>query len=269
MLSALSLRPLSLLLYALSVFSMPYDAARAECPKSKQILVSNEFFHFLGYDAEKGLVSIRLAEEIPLPNAAQLLPIAQPDDPLLLPLKPASMQAVLDAAANDQSVELLIQVQPLPALEAQGICARYLPAVRALHVAGSVVSQVAPGETVQARATPARPSAHVGKPSYEPRSPQTEEARLRQHAQKIAQHCLRGLPEGATPQGALNIELRTSLLGEREPPRVAVDGLKHKALTQCLLQRLLKDAQIWRDQPAGLRLYLPFYFRSAAPAAEP
>jgi hypothetical protein len=57
------------------------------------------------------------------------------------------------------------------------------------------------------------------------------------------------------------MELRTSVLGQRMPPKAVVDGLVNRELSRCLVDRLFADAALWHDLPAGLQVYLPIYFR--------
>lgn len=292
--------------FALGLALQSAAPAWAECPDpTLSVVVDADHFEFTGYDARQGLASVRPAAEVPGAGPGDaILRLALPDEPLLMQLLPAEFEAALEARAGGGPVELLLGVQPVPGPDAVGECGRYTPEVRGLRVAGATLGareQAPPpagaatpsalGGPGQPGDSPARtgggdrppgdgpappeprddPRVVVDEPRFDPDSAPTDGARLRRLAAHIATRCLiRAQLEGPA-QGAMVIELRTSMLGQRLPPKPVVDGLVHRELSRCLVDRLFADAALWHDLPPGLQVYLPFYFRPGMgrPPAEP
>lgn len=271
-------RRLSGALLALTCVAMP-SVSPARCPDpSESVVVDAEHFEFMGYDARQGVASVRPAAEVPgAPADGPAVRLALPDQPLLMPLLPAEFEAALEARAGGLTVELLLGIRPVPGPDADGECGRYQPEVRGLRVAGATLGadaersaapsatpeSVAPGADAAA-VSPAPvedPRVTVDALRYDPGSAHTDSQRLRRQAAHIAARCLvRAQLEGPA-QGAVVMELRTSLVGQRLPPKAVVDGLVNRELSRCLVDRLFADAALWHDLPPGLQVYLPIYFR--------
>ena len=76
----------------------------------------------------------------------------------------------------------------------------------------------------------------------------------------IARACATQMQHGGTTlQGALSIQLESSVLGEVRPPKAVVDGLVNRPFTQCLLRSFKRHDSLWTFIQPATRAYLTIY----------
>jgi hypothetical protein len=93
---------------------------------------------------------------------------------------------------------------------------------------------------------------------------------LAARGQWLGERCLRrALARTRVIQGALSVQLSTSVVGEPEPPRIVVDGLVDADLAACLIDHFARDAQIAALLSPATRAYLSLYFRGEAVVSSP
>ena len=97
---------------------------------------------------------------------------------------------------------------------------------------------------------------------------QVDTEAVKRISQTVAKACARQMQHGgATLQGALSIQLESSVLGEPRPPRAVVDGLVNRPFTQCLLSSFKRHGRLWTLMQPATRTYVTIYLvRSGVPS---
>ncbi len=229
-----------------------------------EILLESSEFELLGYDARREILAIRFSINLPanVQRARSLHLKAR--SALRISLPAEALAQTIEAHQNGQ---LFLNLRVRPISEAHGEGTLQLSSDTFEVASGKIQLQetqfailddivspkTAPSvEHLTLKIGPIRAKNHVV----------PEAKMLLQRAARATQDCVRSTH---TPlqriQGAIFIELQTSLIGEPSQPRIAVDGLLQRTLTHCILDALAKDAALWDDLPPNSNLYLPLYFR--------
>lgn len=241
-----------------------------------ELLLTADEFRIPAYDARRGLVLVQPQTEL-LPGVERqfAVKLRLPQPQVLMPLGPTGLFIGLDSGPD--ALEMVVVAEPGGpdcAVEARPACDEL--DVRSLHLKrGDMI--------ISSRRLdqPLEPSLRLSTRVME--RVQVEQGELDGRAlhrigtrgRSLGEACLRkALTRTRAIQGALTIELATSVLGERDRLRVVVDGLVNDEISRCLLGGLDAQGPLWADLGPATRLFLVLYFRGEstvepAPSAPP
>ncbi len=270
------------MLLALGLLGLPASAwAGPDGPCTRrgdrvELLLTADEFRIPAYDARRGLVLVQPQTEL-LPGVERqyTVKLRLPHPQILMPLGPTGLFLGLNDGPD--ALEMVVVAEPGGpdcAVETRPACDEL--DVRAVHLKrGDMI--------ISSRRLdqPLEPSLRLSTRVIERVQVEQGEVeraalgRIGTRGRSLGERCLRSALERTRAiQGALTIELATSVLGERDRTRVVVDGLVNDEISRCLLGGLENHAPLWADMGPATRLYLVLYFRGestveSAPAAPP
>lgn len=228
-----------------------------------QLVLSADEFAIPAYDAHRGLVLVQPQTDLlPTLDRPYAVRLRMARARVLMPLGPTGLFFGLTDGADD--LQMLVEAEstaPDCAVARKPACDEL--SVRALHLKR--------GEMVISSRQLDQPVGPVV--SFETRvmhRVQHDRGELDAPALGLrglanGEACLRrGLTRTRAIQGALTVQLESSVVGEPAPPKVVVDGLVNPAVTECLVDALTDDAKVWAAVGPAARGYLTLYFRGEA-----
>lgn len=266
------------LLLALGLISLPASALAAgpdgPCTRRGdriELLLTADEFRIPAYDARRGLVLVQPQTEL-LPGVERQFSVRLrlPEPQVLMPLGPTGLFIGLQKGADE--LEMVVIAEPGGpdcAVETRPACDEL--EVRALHLKrGDMI--ISTRRLDQPLEEPVRLTTRVLQRVHVERGDLDADAleRVGTRGRTLGEACLRkALARTRAIQGALHIELVTTVLGERERARVVVDGLVNESMSRCLLSGLEENAPLWADMGPAARLYLNLYFRGESTPTSP
>lgn len=236
-----------------------------------ELVLTADEFTIPAYDARRGLVLVRPQTEL-LPGVERQFSVRLrlPEPRILMPLGPTGLYLGLDDGPDE--LELVVIAEPGGpdcAVETRPACDEL--EVRSVHLKrGDLIISSRrldqPLEPSLSLRTRVLERVQVDRGELE----EAQIARLGTRSRSLGEACLRkGLSRTRAIQGALTVELATSVLGEPEHARIVVDGLVNPGVSRCLLDRFESEAALWSELGPAARLYVVLYFRGESVVESP
>jgi len=240
----------------------PTSPCAARGDRIELVLTADEF-RIPAYDARRGLVLVQPDTELlPGVDRQYSVRLRMPQPQVLMPLGPTGLFFGLQSGTRE--LEMVVVAEPGGhdcAAETQPACDDLV--VRALHLkrGDMIISSrrldrpLAPSVRLRTRVIE---RVQLDRGDLSPRAM----ARVGARGRAMAESCLRkALARTRAIQGALTVELATSVLGERDRTRVVVDGLVNPEVSRCLLGGFEADDELWSDLGPAARVFMVLYFR--------
>ncbi len=236
----------------------------AECPNEVPLRVnlSADEFMIPGYDAAKGVLSIRPQQDLP-PNRKRNtgIRLIMGKKEIHMRVSPEALKLGLDQGR--QALELVVEGTPSARAAAvqTGDCDELVPKKIILKRDGLPIGDVeVPNSNVRHKLLDIRVRVSVDEGG-------ARGDQLKRLSRSLARVCgEKAGGQSGSLRGALSLELRKSLLDEVEPIKVVVDGLVNQRFTYCLVAAIQEDTPLWAHLDPGTRLYLNLYL-TGSPAS--
>ncbi len=231
-----------------------------------ELVLTADEFNIPAYDARRGLVLVQPQTEL-LPGLERQFAVRlrMREPRVLMPLGPTGLFFGLQSGPRD--LEMVVVAEPVGpdcAVETRPACDEL--EVRALHLkrGDMIISSREldrPVEPAVQLRTRVMTKIQIDRGEVDAEAA----AALGARGQALGEVCLRkALSRTRAIQGALVVELTTTVLGEPGATRVVVDGLVNPAVTRCLIERARDDEALWAALGPAARVYLSLYFRGEA-----
>lgn len=228
-----------------------------------ELVLTADEFSIPAYDARRGLVLVQPQTDL-LPGIERQFAVRlrMDETQVLMPLGPKGLLFGMESGVD--KLELIIEAEstgPDCAVARHPSCDDMR--VRVLHLRrGDVIistrdldQPLGPSIRFETRV--------IGRVQIE--RGETVEGIVGMRGQAMGEDCLRkALVRTRAIQGALTVQLGTSVVDEPLDPVVTVDGLVNPAVSSCLIDRLAEDDALWQGIGPGARTYLTLYFRGEA-----
>lgn len=231
----------------------------AKCPKQGPMSahLSAHEFEIPGYDASRGLLAIRPSKVLAASaKRGHEIQIHWSSRDIHFSLPPSALGIGLEDGKN--TFTLSVTGDP-PAKSAarqpSAPCQDMVPKRIALERHGIEIAVV----NVDKRRADSRPGLRLTSTLKIERG-EAEAEQVQVISTTIAKACATQMQHGgSTLQGALSIQLESSVLGEVRPPKAVVDGLVNRPFTQCLLRSFKRHDRLWTFIQPATRAYLTIY----------
>lgn len=231
-----------------------------------ELTLTADEFSIPAYDARRGLVLVQPQTEL-LPGLERQFAVRlrMREPRVLMPLGPTGLFFGLQSGARDlEMVVVGVPASPDCDAEARPNCDEV--EVRSVHLkrGDMIISSRRldrPVEPMVRLQTRVMTKIQVERGDMDPAAL----AALADRGRQVSEGCLRrALSHTRAIQGAVVVELGTSVLGEPAATRVVVDGLVNPSVTGCLIERARDDEALWTDLGPAARVFLSLYFRGEA-----
>ncbi len=231
----------------------------AKCPNQKKLSVKlqSSEFQLPGYDARRGLLAVRPMKTLSANQKRRHdIQVHWSSEDLHFSIHPSTFGMGLD---SDEGILTLAVTGRSPETSAAqsptAPCREMIPERVVLQRNGIELATV---DLDKAKTTKDVGLQLTSKLRVE--RGQLDQKSIRSLTEHVAHQCAAMMDHrGATLQGALSIQLETTVLGEAMSPKTVVDGLVNRPYTQCLISSLGRHKKLWKRIQPGTRAYVTVY----------